>query len=134
MPDCRPRWPGSFHPDSPRLHCFIQLRSGRPVLLNVGALDQIGQAPSSGPEIARVLKGVYGIDLFDPPEDIRRRRPGALLRESGRELWESRSLSDWQAVGREFGAWQVLAYGDWDLQLPVVLRNDDFALFQIPES
>jgi len=113
---------------------LIQLRTGRPILLNVGALDQIGRAPSSGPEMAHVLDRVYGIDLFAPPDDIRDRRPGALLPESARELWESRTPSQWRAVAQEFNAHQILTYGDWTLQLPEIARNDQFALFEIPKE
>ena len=113
---------------------FIQLRTGRPLLLNVGALDQLSLVPSSGPEMARVLDRVYGIDLFDPPDEIKQTRPGALLPSSGRALWEGRSVLEWQEIAREFGAWEVLAYGDWELQIPEIVRNEEFALHEIPRG
>lgn len=113
---------------------FIQLRTGRPLLLNVGALDQLSVVPSSGPEMARVLDRVYGIDLFDPPDDIKQTRPGALLPSSGRELWEARSVREWQEIAREFGAWEVLSYGSWRLQIPEIVRNEEFALHEIPRD
>ncbi len=112
---------------------FVQLRTGRPLLLNVGALDQLSIVPSSGPEMARVLNRVYGIDLFNPPDEIKKARPGALLPESGRETWEARSVPEWQQIAREFDAWDVLAYGDWQLQISEIAQNDDFALYRIPK-
>lgn len=113
---------------------LVQLRTGRPVLLNTGGLDQLPFVPSSGPEMNRVLKGVYGIDLLDPPEDIKRHRPGALLPNSSRQLWESRSSEEWQVIRSEFGATEVLASADWELDLPVVVRNGRYALYRIPET
>lgn len=113
---------------------FVQLRTGRPLLLNVGALDQLSVVPSSGPEMARVLDHVYGIDLFNPPDEIKQTRPGALLPSSGRALWEGRSVLEWQEIAREFGAWEVLAYGDWELQIPEIVRNEEFALHEIPRG
>ena len=112
---------------------FVQLRTGRSLLLNVGALDQLSIVPSSGPEMARVLNRVYGIDLFNPPDEIKKARPGALLPESGRETWEARSVPEWQQIAREFDAWDVLAYGDWQLQISEIAQNDDFALYRIPK-
>ncbi len=32
--------------------------------------------PSTGPEVNRILKEIYGVDLFDPPNEIRKARPG----------------------------------------------------------
>ena len=113
---------------------FIQLRTRRPLLLNTGALDQITIVPSSGPEMTRVLDQVYGIDLFNPPEDIKRTRPGGLLPDSARALWESRSTADWQAIAQEFNATQILTHGETQLQLPEIARNDTFALYQIPKD
>ncbi len=111
---------------------FVQLRTGRPLLLNVGALDQLSVVPSSGPEMARVLDRVYGIDLFNPPDEIKQARPGGLLPESGRAAWEARSIPEWQEIAGEFGAWDLLAYGDWRLQLPEIARNEEFTLYEIP--
>ena len=112
---------------------FVQIRTRRPLLLNVGALDQLSLVPSSGPEMARVLDRVYGIDLFDPPDEIKQARPGALLPESGREAWESRGVPEWQQIAREFDAWDVLAYGDWQLRISEIARNEEFALYVIPK-
>lgn len=113
---------------------LIQLRTRRPILLNVGALDQVSQAPSSIAEMAHVLDRVYGIDIFDPPQDIRTSHHASLLPDSSRELWESRSLEEWQAIAREFDAWDVLTYSDWKLQLPERLVNKEFRLYEIPRQ
>jgi hypothetical protein len=111
---------------------IIQLITGRPLLINTGALDQITVTPSSGPEIARVLERVYGIDYFDPPSEITEKRPSALLPNSGRGLWESRSREEWLSVATEFSATQLLAPFDWEIRLTQIVVDDDWALYDLP--
>jgi hypothetical protein len=108
-----------------------QLRSRRPVLLEVSSLNQLPYVPESGPEMNRILRGVYGEDLFAGPQGGQR-RPG-LAPEAARPLWESRDVAAWQRLGREFGIGQVMAYRDWQLQLPVVAKNRQFTLYRIPD-
>jgi len=108
-----------------------QLRSRCPVLLEVSSLNQLPYVPESGPEMNRILQGVYGEDLFAGPQGGQR-RPG-LAPEAARLLWESRDLAAWQQLAREFGIGQVMAYRDWQLQLPVVAKNRQFTLYRIPD-
>jgi hypothetical protein len=111
---------------------LIQLITGRPVLLNTGGLDQITVAPGSAPEMARVLEGVYGIDFFDPPDEIKERRPSALLENSGRDFWESRSPNDWAGISNDFNATQLLAPVEWKIQLTPSITDEDWALYDLP--
>jgi len=108
-----------------------QLRGRCPVLLEVSSLNQLPYVPESGPEMNRILRGVYGEDLFAGPRGGKR-RPG-LAPEAARPLWECRDVAAWQQVGREFGIGQVMAYRDWQLQLPVVAKNRQFTLYRIPD-
>jgi len=75
---------------------------------------------------------VYGVDLFNPPEEIKRTRPGALLEETGKALWESRTPEQWSEIKRQFNVTDILTYGDWELQLPKAVSNREFALYRIP--
>jgi hypothetical protein len=52
-------------------------------------------------------------------------RGGGLERESGRDLWESRELEQWQALAREFGS-------HWELKLPLVARTEKMLLYDVP--
>ncbi len=108
-----------------------QLKTRRPVLLEGAALNQLPYVPASGPEMNRILKSVYGDDLFLP-------RPpgwktnGGLGVASGRALWERRTVTDWQNIAAEFGVTDVMTYADWKLKLPVVARTTDATLYRIP--
>ena len=108
-----------------------QLRGRSSVLLEVSSLNQLPYVPQSGPEMNRILQGVYGEDLFAGPRGGER-RPG-LAPQAARPLWEGRDVAAWQRLGREFGIGQVMAYRDWQLQLPVVAKNRQFTLYRIPD-
>jgi hypothetical protein len=110
----------------------VQLLTRRPILLAPGALDMLPYALAGGPELARILRDVYGIDFFAPPPTASH---GAVVPEEPvRTLWRQRSAADWQGLSTRFGVREVLVAGDWKLQLPEVARDTRFALYGIPAS
>lgn len=110
----------------------IQLRTRRPVLLPGYPLDGLVYTPAIGPEMNRILMVVHGIDVLNPPKEIRRRHPAGLLPSSGREVFEKRSTAEWQELGSQFGLVEVLCHADWNLALPQVARDVELALYRIP--
>jgi hypothetical protein len=111
---------------------LIQLRTRRPVLLDGGYLDMLPYSPEVGPEMGRILRIVYGVNLFEPPDDVKKRPRGMLPRDAGRSLWEGRTEEDWKHIREEFGVSQVLTYSDWRLKLPVSARSEGLRLYTIP--
>jgi hypothetical protein len=109
---------------------LIQLRTRRPVLLDGGGLDALPYAIESAPEMERVLREVYGVDLLNPPEEARYR--GAVPPEFTKAVWQSYSRERWEEVASRFGVRQVLTPGDWDLKLPVAVRNRTLTVYDIP--
>jgi hypothetical protein len=109
---------------------LIQLRTRRPVLLDGGGLDALPYAIESAPEMERILREVYGVDLLNPPEEARYR--GAVPPEFTKAVWQSYSRERWDEVANRFGVRQVLAPGDWDLKLPVAVRNPTLTVYDIP--
>jgi hypothetical protein len=108
----------------------LQMRTRRPVLLEGPALNQLPYVPESGPTMNRILKDVYGEDLFaDRPYAP---RGGGLTKESGRELWEARSAEQWQALAGEFGFTQIVTYDTWNLKLPLVASAEKLRLYEVP--
>ena len=110
---------------------LVQLRTRRPVLVDSGALDTVMYSLETGAAMQRIMHDVYGLDMFNPP-------PGAVG--SGRipplahrSTWESYSPEKWRSIRRAFGVTQVLAYGDWSLQLPVAAQSRRLLLYDIPE-
>jgi hypothetical protein len=109
---------------------LIQLRTRRPVLIDGGTLDTLPYALASAPQVDRILREIYGTNLFDPPPEAR--NTGTVPADWTRQTWESYSFDAWRRIGRDWSVTQVLAYGDWQLDLPRVARSRDFALYQIP--
>jgi hypothetical protein len=109
---------------------LVQLRTRRPVLLDGGGLDGLPYAIEAGPEMERILRDVYAIDFFHPPEEAR--GSGIIPRSSNRLVWEGYSEDKWRYIGRTYGVTHVLAYADWNLALPVVTRDNELLLYRIP--
>jgi hypothetical protein len=113
---------------SSSLH-LLQLTTGRPVLLDGGALDALLYVPEAAGASDRILRRVYGTSL----ERVQQERRGYLHHDAGRTLWESRTSDEWRAIGDEFGVTDVLTYADWDLRLPVIASNAELVLYAIPD-
>jgi hypothetical protein len=112
---------------------LIQLRTRRPVLVDGGGLDGLAYSLDAGPELNRILRDVYGLDLLNPPADGEGRGAGTIPPGSNRLRWEQYSLERWREIRRGYDVTQVLTTADWQLQLPVRASTPDLRLYQIPE-
>jgi hypothetical protein len=110
---------------------MIQLRTRRPVLLNSGALDTLSYAPDTAPEMARILRDVYDLDLLNPPRGV---PPGlgAIPPDYNKEVWEQFTRARWQEIKRTYRVTQVLTAADTDLDLPVAAQFESFRLYRVP--
>jgi hypothetical protein len=111
---------------------LVQLRTRRPVLVDSGALDTVMYSLETGASVQRILGDAYGLDLFNPPPDAI--GSGRIPPLAHRRAWESFSPEKWRDIGRDFGVTQVLAYGDWSLQLPVAAQSRRLLLYDIPSQ
>lgn len=105
----------------------IQLRTRRPVLLHGYNLNTLPYVLESGPSMEKALAEVYGISLRTPGQQ----RMGGLGREDGRTLWEQRTRAEWLQVGQAFGLGGVVTPADWQLNLPLVLKDKQRALYRL---
>jgi hypothetical protein len=113
-------------------YSLIQLRTRRPVLLDSGALDTLSYAPESGPEMARILRDVYDLDLLHPPAGFRR-GSAAIPPDHNKRVWEGFTLERWREIRRTWGVTQVLTSADHELRLPVAAQIESYRLYRIPE-
>jgi hypothetical protein len=109
---------------------LIQLRTRRPVLLAGGGLDGLAYSLEAAPAMDRILKEVYGIDLFNPPEEARFR--GTVPPEFNRRVWQGYSTDRWREIKAEYNVTQVLVPSDWALELPVTAQSRRYLLYDIP--
>jgi hypothetical protein len=110
---------------------LIQLKTRRPVLLDGGGLDGVMYSLEAGPEMKRILRDVYGVDLLNPPEEAR--GAGRIPPIATQKVWEHYSTEKWRELGRSFGVTQVLTYPDWTLNLPLAAQSRRYLLYRIPE-
>ena len=102
------------------------------MLLDGGGLDALPYAPEAAPEMERILRRVYGIELLDPPEEARLR--GTIPPEFTRRIWEAYPAAEWQRIAAEFGVRQVVTPHDWTLQLPLQARSRTLSVYDIGAS
>jgi hypothetical protein len=100
------------------------------VLLDGGGLDGLPYALAAAGKMEQILRDVYGIDFFSPPEAAR--GSGTIPRDSTRTAWQGYSVEKWTRLRRAYGITQVLTYADWELALPVVARDPDHVLYRVP--
>jgi hypothetical protein len=110
---------------------LIQIRTRRPILINGGGLDGLPYALESGPALERILRDVYAIDLFNPPDEARGR--GAIPNQYNQAAWERFSRDQWQMIRRTYAVTQVMTPPGWSLALPVVLNDAGFVLYELPD-
>jgi hypothetical protein len=110
---------------------LIQLRTRRPVLINGGGLDGLPYALESGPALERILRDVYAIDFFNPPEEARGR--GAIPIEANRVAWERFSREQWRVIRRTYDVTQVMTPPGWVLALPVAAHDPGFVVYDVPD-
>ena len=110
---------------------LIQLRTRRPVLLDGGALDTLPYALEAGPAMDRILRDVYGIDLFNPPAEAK--GGGRVPSRANQITWQSFPRERWRQIGREYGVMHVLTPAGWALDLPRVARSSNLELYAIAD-
>jgi hypothetical protein len=98
----------------------VQLRTRRPVLLDLTQLNMLLKVPQSGPRMEQILKRAYGIELEAG-------LPGALDQEL-----PGYDLARWQELARELRVTDVLVRSNLPLRLPRVAANERVALYTIP--
>ena len=109
---------------------LIQARTRRPVLLDGGTLDTLPYALEQGPPMDRILKDVYGVDLFNPPPEAR--GGGRVPHEFSRRVWEAYTSEKWREIASTYNVSHVLAPADWMVSLPRFSGSSGLALYTVP--
>ena len=111
---------------------IVSMKICRPVLLYPDALNGLPYSPEIGYRMNVVLKRIYGCDIFVPPP--KRYREKAINPELYKGLWERRDPGEWAKIRSEFGVSQILTSAGFHLKLPVVIRSDEYCLYEIPAN
>jgi len=128
----------SFFPTSPiliatRNELQALLREcSMPIIIDPENLDMIPYLPQKADELSKIISIGYGIDYFDPPLEIRKR--GSLNDNKVyiyKEIWESRTFMEWQAVKQQLNIYEIAAPLDWEIDLPRVAVLKESAIYSL---
>ena len=109
---------------------WLMHKTRRPVLYNGGPAT-LTYVPEAGPSLNNIFQKVYGVDYLNPPPEVvetGRNLPASFVK----ELWEKRSLGEWQKIKKEFKAADIVVKSDWQLNLPLISTGHGLALYFIP--
>ena len=110
---------------------LVQLKTRRPVLIDGGGLDGLAYTLESAALMDQILRDVYQIDMFNPPQDAY--GAGAVPSMSNQIAWEQLPPSHWSFIREKYKVTEVLTYAGWRLKLPRVASDDMHILYRIPE-
>jgi hypothetical protein len=106
---------------------LIQAQTRRPILLDGDALSGLTYAPEPAVTTERILNAIYGLSLRLPTTSA----TGEMPADAARTLWESRSSAEWLTLAESFQFTDILTPSDWQLQVPLVVRDDAHAVWTV---
>ncbi len=102
---------------------WVQHATGRPVLFNSDVIDSLVYTPALGPMMEELLGEVYGLEISDSSE---------VEVELNKKAWEARTAAQWRDICDKYNVTEILAYADWNLQLPLKASDSHYALYTRP--
>lgn len=111
---------------------YVQLRTRQAVLIDGGRLDVFPYRASVAKNLNQILLTVYDTDILNPSTEVQNARSGGLLPDAGKIAWEDRTAKQWQQLALEFRFTGVITYPDWKIQLPLLSKTREYALYGIP--
>lgn len=106
------------------------LRYGRLPIALESAIDFIPYLPRTATALGTIIERGYGVSFFRPPAAMK--FGGVLPPTTGRAYWDCLSPTQWQEVAQEFGIVALLVPSDWNVRLPILLSDTEYALYLIP--
>lgn len=105
---------------------LMQLRTRRAVLIDGGGLDGLVYSMAAAPEMERILRDVYSVDLLHG-------RSADMLPEANQRAWTAYSVDQWRRIRATYGVTEILTYANWRLTLEPIAQNGRLILYRIPE-
>jgi hypothetical protein len=94
-------------------------------------MDAVNYVPAAAPEMAHILKDVYGVDFFRPLGALADAHRASLDPNTAKELWQSRTAAEWRKIGAEFGVTEILTPAGWSLALPLSAKSAHYLLYSV---
>ena len=103
-----------------------------PIIIDPENLDMIPYLPHKADELSKIISIGYGINYFDPPQAIKKR--GGITDNKVyiyRDVWESRTFLEWQAVKKQLNISEIAAPLHWSIDLPRVAILNQSAIYSL---
>jgi len=107
----------------------LQAKTGHPVMADTCLASWIPYMPTMGPTVQKIHHDFYGTQFeVSPPGQS----GGDALTWS--QLWQRRTVDEWQALSREYALHYVIAPNTVPLDLPIEVAGDAETLYRIPAA
>ncbi|MBF0357213.1 MAG: hypothetical protein HQL70_01325 [Magnetococcales bacterium] len=112
-----------------------QIWSRKPTLIYAATLNGwVVYLPDEMPKIQKMLKDVYGLELFNKKDSCYLFDPTHKCEDNrgfAREVWENRDIVTWQKISKKYNVYGIVTPPNWELDLPLVARSAWHALYRI---
>lgn len=106
---------------------FIFKKTQKPILLHTEAIDFLPYHPYLLDNFFEILKIVYDIESFNPPEKNNPSLPDNYIKKN----FEGKKISEWSTIKNKYNVNFIIVPNNWDLKLDLVEKDDKFKLFKI---
>jgi hypothetical protein len=111
----------------PYMQVGDQMKYGHPVMADMATMFHGAYRPAIAPAVSAVFQDFYGLSL--DPAWLAAHLPMAWY-----EVWPSKTLEEWQALGEKYGLRYVASPTFMELPLEQVLARPGGRLYRIPRS
>jgi hypothetical protein len=95
------------------------------------SFDFVPYLPHTAGAVRKFVEVGYGFK-FDQPSPFGRK--GAFLSDEGKDYWARLSADAWRVVSRDLSIRYLMAPNDWPVQLPVLLKGQQFTLYRADDK
>jgi hypothetical protein len=110
-------------------HYYLDVESRVPTITPI--LDYLGYVNSAAtPTFVRQMEEIYGIAPDKPPKAGLALHHGSIATEDYKQLWESRSCTEWAQLGDKYNFDTIVVPADFTLRLPLQSTARESRIFR----
>ncbi len=117
---------------APRI--YLQAKTGHPVLFEQETLWLMTYMPSVASTVGTMTRDLFGIDYANPEQLKRLSADDSLPPDvpAWSAAWQTRTLGEWETLGKKYGFRLVLSSTPFPLNLPVAYHSSLWTVYRIP--
>jgi len=117
---------------APRI--YLQAKTGHPVLFEQETLWLMTYMPSLASTVGTMTRDLFGIDYTNPDQlkSLSDNGNFSLDIPAWSAAWQTRTLGEWETLGKKYGFRLVLSSTPFPLNLPVAYQSSLWTVYRIP--